>query len=142
GVENGRLPELELLDQHLEETAEDTVTAVLEMRARGVDAIVVLGGDGTHRVVARYCDRIPVCALSTGTNNVFPELREATVAGLATGLVAAGRVATGASDRRREKILHVGRNGDSRFDCALVDVALTSEPWVGARAVWEISRVS
>ena len=142
GGENGRLPELELLDQRLEQTAEDTVTAVLEMRARGVAAIVVLGGDGTHRVVAKHCDAIPLCALSTGTNNVFPEVREATVAGLATGLVATGCVATGADDGRREKLVHVGRNGDARFDCALVDVAVTSEPWVGARAVWRISDVS
>ena len=58
-----------------------------------------------------------------------------TVAGLATGLVATGSVATSAHDGRREKVLHVGRNGDSRFDCALVDVAVTSEPWIGARAV-------
>jgi predicted polyphosphate/ATP-dependent NAD kinase len=141
-AENGRLPEVELLDQRLEGTAEDTVAAVLEMRRRGVAAIVVLGGDGTHRVVATHCEVIPVCALSTGTNNVFPELREATVAGLATGLVATGCVATGARDGRREKILDVGRNGDARVDRALVDVAVTSEPWVGARAVWRISDVS
>src|SRR5438874_13647921 len=31
--EDGRLPQLELLDQRLDQTAEDTVTAVLEMRA-------------------------------------------------------------------------------------------------------------
>src|SRR5919201_599750 len=97
-----------------------TGASVFEMRARGVGAIVVLGGDGTHRLVAKHCDTIPLCALSTGTNNVFPELREATVAGLATGLVATGDVATSARGGRREKVVHVGRNGDSRFDCALV----------------------
>jgi len=32
---------------------------------------------------------VPICALSTGTNNAFPEMRETTVAGIATGLVAA-----------------------------------------------------
>src|SRR5262249_20437665 len=104
GAENGRLPELELLDQRLEQTAEDTVTAVLEMRRRGVGAIVVRGGDGTHRVVAKHCEAIRLCALSTGTNNVFPELREATVAGLAAGLVAAGGVAPGPRDGRRDKV--------------------------------------
>jgi predicted polyphosphate/ATP-dependent NAD kinase len=141
-AENGRLPDLEVLDQRLEETAADTVAAVREMRAREVSAIVVLGGDGTNRIVARHCGAIPLCALSTGTNNVFPELREATVAGLATGLVASGAVPTGAQGRRREKMIHVARDGDSRFDCALVDVAVTSAPWVGARAVWRISDVS
>ena len=137
---DGRLPELELLDQRLEETAADTVVAVREMRARGVSAIVVLGGDGTNRIVAKHCGAIPLCALSTGTNSVFPELREATVAGLATGLVASGCVGTGA--RRREKMIHIARDGDPRFDFALVNVAVTSEPWLGARAVWRISEVS
>ena len=47
----------------------------------GVRAIVVLGGDGTHRVVAKACGDVPLCAISTGTNNAFPELRETTVAG-------------------------------------------------------------
>ena len=65
-------------------------------------AIVVLGGDGTHRVVAEARGDVPLCALSTGTNNVFPELREATVAGLATGLVATGgALATRCGARRR-----------------------------------------
>jgi hypothetical protein len=50
------------------------------------------GGDGTHRVVAAHCGDLPLCALSTGTNNAFPELREATVAGMATGLVVTGRL--------------------------------------------------
>jgi predicted polyphosphate/ATP-dependent NAD kinase len=62
------------------------------MRAAGVDAIVVLGGDGTSRVVARSCGEIALCPLSTGTNNAFPSIREATVAGIATGLVVGGRV--------------------------------------------------
>ncbi len=86
-------------------------------------------------------------ALSTGTNNAFPELREATAAGLALGLVATAKL--GSTALRREKILRVsgarrlvhGRDDDpgsdpSWEDCALVDVALTREPWVGARALW------
>ena len=39
----------------------------------GVGGIVVLGGDGTNRLVARACGT--ACrssSLSTGTNNVFP----------------------------------------------------------------------
>ena len=73
------------------------------MRAAGVAAIVVLGGDGTHRVVAKACGDVPICALSTGTNNAFPEMRETTVAGLATGLVATrpGRRATPSCARPR-----------------------------------------
>ena len=69
------------------------------MRAAGVEAIVVLGGDGTHRVVAKACGDAPLCALSTGTNNAFRELREATVAGLAAGSSRPGGPADGAAPR-------------------------------------------
>jgi hypothetical protein len=129
-----RLPELEVLDMALAEDARDSATAARAMAARPVAAIVVLGGDGTHRVVAGHCGDIPLCALSTGTNNAFPELREATVAGVATGLVATGRLA-GDGLLRRDKRLEVSLNG-ARRDSALVDVAVTAERWVGSRALW------
>ena len=127
------LPELELLDWRPMETAADTDRAVAEMLQRGVQAIAVLGGDGTHRVVARSCGDTPLLALSTGTNNAFPEMREATVAGVALGLVATGRGGEGAL--RREKLLEVRVNGAAR-DVALVDVAASHQRFVGARAVW------
>ena len=44
-----------------------------------------LGGDGTHRAVALASGDIPLATLSTGTNNAFPALGEATVVGLAAG---------------------------------------------------------
>jgi predicted polyphosphate/ATP-dependent NAD kinase len=84
-------PALEDLDVALDGTARDSEVAVERMLGAGVRAIVVLGGDGTHRVVAKACGDVPLCALSTGTNNAFPEMRETTVAGIATGLVATGR---------------------------------------------------
>jgi predicted polyphosphate/ATP-dependent NAD kinase len=142
-----RLPELEYLDMKLSEDASDSVEAVRVMAGRGVAAIVVLGGDGTHRVVAKHCDDIPLCALSTGTNNAFPELREATVAGVATGLVATGRLpaSDGSGLLRREKCLevtvhdhHGGASGRGEIvrESALVDVALTADRWIGSRALW------
>ena len=134
------LPELELVEMRLRHDARDTVGAVEKMREQGVKAIAVLGGDGTNRVVASRCTDTPICALSTGTNNAFPEMREATIAGLATGLVATGQVDNGVL--RREKILHVGLNGDPHHDCALVDVAVSSERFVGAKALWKSSSVS
>lgn len=126
-------PVLHELDMPITSTAVDTQRAVERMCAEGVDAIVVLGGDGTHRVVAKECGDVPICALSTGTNNVFPEMREATVAGIATGLVATGRA--GSDGLRREPALIVERPG-TEPDLALVDVAVTSERFVGARALW------
>jgi predicted polyphosphate/ATP-dependent NAD kinase len=139
-AEKPPLPRLELLEMTVRHTARDTVDAVTEMVGRGVSAIVVLGGDGTNRVVARHCSDVPLCTLSTGTNNAFPRMREATVAGLATGLVATGQA--GDEALRREKILRVGLNGDHVQDCALVDVAVSAERFVGARALWRAGDIS
>jgi predicted polyphosphate/ATP-dependent NAD kinase len=125
-------PALEELDVALDGTARDSAIAVERMVAAGVRAIVVLGGDGTHRVVARGCGDVPICALSTGTNNTFPEMRETTVAGIATGLVATGRA--GLDALRREAALAVEVPG-AATDLALVDVAVSSERFVGARAL-------
>lgn len=138
--ESQSLPELELVEMTVRHTARDTVEAVGAMVERGVSTIVVLGGDGTNRIVARHCSHVPICTLSTGTNNAFPQMREATVAGLATGLVATGQV----DDRalRREKILRVGLNGEADHDCALVDVAVSAERFVGARALWRARDIS
>ena len=130
-----RLPELEVLEMALREDARDSAEAVLAMAERQVAAIVVLGGDGTHRVVARHCGDIPLCALSTGTNNAFPELREATVAGLATGRLGGDELV------RRAKQLEVAVDGGAR-DSALVDVAVTAERWVGSRALWRVGSIS
>jgi predicted polyphosphate/ATP-dependent NAD kinase len=135
------MPELELVEMTVRHTARDTVDALAEMERRSVATVVVLGGDGTNRIVARHCATdLPLCTLSTGTNNTFPEMREATVAGIATGLIATGQV--GDEVLRREKILRVGLNGDAAKDCALVDVALNSERFVGARALWRPQNIS
>ncbi|WP_457806252.1 NAD(+)/NADH kinase, partial [Stenotrophomonas maltophilia] len=76
------VPELELVEMTVRHTVRDTIDSLAEMTRRGVSAVVVLGGDGTSRVVARHCGTdVPLCTLSTGTNNAFPEMREATVAG-------------------------------------------------------------
>ncbi len=136
-------PRLELLELRLQGTAADTEAAVAAMRDAGVSALAVLGGDGTIRVVAHGCGDIPVCALSTGTNNAFPAIREATVAGIATGLVATGRVKR-ATAVRRAKCLRVSvpGTGGGHEEIALVDVAVTVEPWVGARALWRPGDIS
>jgi len=137
-----RAPPLEFLKMSLRGTAADTEEAVDRMLRAGAGALVVLGGDGTHRVVAKGCGATPVCALSTGTNNAFPQMREATVAGIATGLVATGRVG-GPGVLRREKLWRVHVSGPSTRadDLALVDVALATGRFVGARALWRAGDV-
>ena len=135
-----RWPEVEFLDRRpIRQNAQDTVDAVRRMVTQGARVIVCLGGDGTARVAASAAGDVPLLALSTGTNNVFPAVREATIAGLAAGLVATGAVpAEGAATRA--KLLEV-RAGD-RTETALVDVAVSTERHVGARAVWDPATVT
>src|SRR5215813_13655487 len=122
---DARWPEVDLLDgQPIRQTARDTVDAVRRMVTAGTRVIVCLGGDGTARVAASAAGDVPMLALSTGTNNVFPAVREATVAGLAAGLVAIGAVPAGQATTRA-KLLEV-RVGN-RTETALVDVAVSTE---------------
>ena len=127
-------PEVAFLDMPIEDSPADTLEATQRMVAQGVGGIVVLGGDGTNRLVARACDGVPLTSLSTGTNNVFPIMREATIAGLAAGLVATGALPRDQA-ARRNKLLRVTVDGAPR-DIALVDVCVTGAAWTGAKALW------
>ncbi|WP_448203933.1 ATP-NAD kinase family protein [Azospirillum sp. sgz302134] len=116
-------------------TVADTHRAAAEMRDAGVAAIVVLGGDGTHRAVVAQCGSVPIAGISTGTNNAFPEHREPTITGLATGLAVTGQVPAHIAFTPNKRI-DVSVNGQP-VEIALVDVALVAERYVGARALWK-----
>ena len=131
---DGRFARLRHLDLPVTGTVEDTRRAVRAMVAEGVAAIVVLGGDGTHRAVAMDCGRTPIACISTGTNNAFPDHREPTVTGLATGLAVTGRIPAGVAYALHKR-LDVFIN-EAEHHPALVDVALVAERVVGARALW------
>jgi len=115
-------------------SAVDSRRAAELMAADGVACIITLGGDGTNRAIAAGAGVVPLVAISTGTNNVFPTQVEGTLAGLAAGLIATRRVdATSCVTRSKRLVLRVD---DGPEDFALVDVALVREAFVGARAVW------
>jgi predicted polyphosphate/ATP-dependent NAD kinase len=104
------------------------------MAAAGAQVIICLGGDGTARVTASAAGDVPMLALSTGTNNAFPAVQEATIAGLAAGLVATGAVpADGVVTRAKLLEARVGE----RTETALIDVAVSTQRHVGTRAVWD-----
>ena len=129
--------ELELLDMRVYHEEGDTARAATMMREMGVDCLVTLGGDGTNRAAATGSGQIPIVAISTGTNNVFPTMVEGTLAGLAAGLVAQGKL-----DLSRistvSKTLNVYIDGRYR-EMALIDVAFSQERFVAARAIWDLS---
>ena len=130
-----RFPSIFYLDMPVTGTVDDTHRAARLLRKAGVAAIVVLGGDGTHRAVVSQCTTIPITGISTGTNNAFPEHREPTVTGLATGLAVMERVPRGTAFAPNKMIsVTVG----DRTDIALVDAAFVTDGYAGARAVWRI----
>ncbi|MFN9943174.1 MAG: NAD(+)/NADH kinase, partial [bacterium] len=91
---------MRLLEVGLTHSAADTQAAAIAARDAGCGVIVSLGGDGTNRAIAGVCPEVPLLPRSTGTNNVFPVMVEATSAGVAAGLVAAGIVPVAEAARR------------------------------------------
>ena len=135
-------PALEFLDMVPNSTVEDTFIATQLLVKAQVAAIVVLGGDGTHRAVVRELRRldarIPIAGLSTGTNNAFPEMREPTITGMAVGLYVSGRVPAKtalAPHKLVEVTLESPRH--TQRDIAIVDAVITSDRYLGARALWK-----
>lgn len=119
-------------------TSADSTRAAQMLAELGVGCIITLGGDGTNRAVTKGCGTVPLVPISTGTNNVFPTFLEGTIAGMAAGLVATGRTNAGAL--RRASRLEVRVNGVAT-ESALIDVVVSSLPFVGSRAIWDLSVV-
>ncbi len=89
--------------------------------------------------------------ISTGTNNVFPMMIEATIAGLAAGLVACGKAEAAVAHAPRIDIYLAhpsaartrGSEDDRPLpdDIALVDAAVYDERFVAARAIWDGTKI-
>ena len=113
----------------------DTTEAARRFCESGVGCIITLGGDGTNRAVAKGCSSIPLVAVSTGTNNVFPSMIEGTVAGLAAALIAKEMVDV-------QKVTYVAKQLEVHVngrmaEIALIDVVVCTELFVGSRALWD-----
>ncbi len=128
------------VDMRLDNSQEDSIKAAALMEEAGVKVIITLGGDGTNRAVIKGARNTPVMPLSTGTNNVFPVMVEATVAGLAAGIIGTGAV-TQEEGCYKACLLEILVN-DAVRDMALVDIAVYDDVFVASRAVWDMERVS
>jgi predicted polyphosphate/ATP-dependent NAD kinase len=128
-----------ILDMAVSGTQEDSTNAMRLMKESGVGCVVTVGGDGTNRAVAKGDRTIPLVPVSTGTNNVFPVMVEATTAGIAAGIVARGVVDLDKVVTTHKRLITMA-NGTER-DMALIDVVVLEQPFVGARAVWKLSEV-
>jgi hypothetical protein len=117
----------------------DTLRTVEAMRKAGCGALLVLGGDGTNRLVAQAWPEAPIVPLSTGTNNVFPQLVEPTLAGAAAGLVAAGRLPLEDVARRAKCVRAV--RGDGVEALALVDAGLLIDEHLGSLLALDPARL-
>ena len=137
------VPGARLLDIGARGDRTDSVAAARALRDAGVGAVVVLGGDGTCRDVARGWPGLPLVAVSTGTNNVYPHPVDGTSAGWAAGLVASGNVSLDAVSVVTKQIaMQISdEDGVAVDDMALVEVALIDAAATGARAVLEVSRI-
>lgn len=123
---------IEAVPMELSGTQADSQTAAALMCRECCGCIVTLGGDGTNRMVAKGCGDTPLVPVSTGTNNVFPTMLEATPAGLAAAVTALG---VAPESVFRTKRLAIRKKGVI-VDIALVDAVVLDETFIGARAVW------
>jgi hypothetical protein len=115
-----------------------SIVAAQQMWKRGCAVVVAVGGDGTCRDVAVGWPGVPLIAVSTGTNNVYPQSIDPIAAGSAAGLIAAGQVPLDYVSRPSKRLSVLV--GDQEY-IALVDVAVLDGTVVGSRAVLDIGTV-
>jgi predicted polyphosphate/ATP-dependent NAD kinase len=117
----------------------DSTRAAEMLAEKGVGCIITLGGDGTNRVVAKGASHVPILPVSTGTNNVFPYMIEGTIAGLAAGLIATGKVPRkdGTFTSTQFEVVVEGEFAD----VAIVDAVVCDDIFIGSRAVWKMEKI-
>lgn len=130
---------LHKLDMPLHGTKTDSITAGFLMAEHKTDCIIVLGGDGTSRVVAMGCGNTPILPVSTGTNNVFPYHIEGSSAGLAAGLFSVNKL-------DKKKVISERKHfnlfiNDVFKDIALVDLVVYDDPYISNKAMWKAEKM-
>jgi hypothetical protein len=119
--------------------AADTRACAAALALAGAKCVITHGGDGTNRAVASGWPDAVIIPLPGGTNNAFASCVDPTAAGFAAGLYAAE------PDRFARHVrgttgLSISFDGDAA-ETAIIDVALVSDEWLGARALWDASHL-
>ncbi|APH18995.1 ATP-NAD kinase family protein [Clostridium botulinum] len=127
---------LQIINMKVRGSIDDTINAAKLMEEYGVDCLVVLGGDGTSRAVAKSINKTPIISISTGTNNVYPEMLEGTVVGMAAAFVASEKFGLN-NIYHRDKRIEIFKDG-ALVDIALVDSVISKNLFVGAKAIWDV----
>ncbi|SNS18257.1 Predicted polyphosphate- or ATP-dependent NAD kinase [Anaerovirgula multivorans] len=131
--------EIEVLAMQLSANLQDTINAAKMMEEMKIGCMIVLGGDGTNRAAAKAIKNTPLISISTGTNNVYPEMVEGTVAGMAAAVVASGKHS---KDRigRKDKKIEIYKNKELT-DIALIDAVISKNLFVGSKAIWNMEDI-
>lgn len=129
---------VEVLDFEMDASLSDSVTAAKMMEEMGCGCVIVLGGDGTSRAAAKGIEKTPIVSVSTGTNNVYPQLLEGTVVGMAAAAVSL--MDDPYSCCIKDKRIEIYVNGEYR-DMALIDAVVSDDFFAGAKAIWEPERL-
>lgn len=132
--------EIKMADIEITQSEEDSTASARYMAEQGAACIITLGGDGTNRAVAKGSGNVPIIPISTGTNNVFPEMLEGTVAGLAAGAFAGGKLKKQNDMVQKNKQIEILLN-DKVEDIALIDAVVVGEKHIGSRAVWTADQI-
>lgn len=122
---------VELLEFMPTDQPDDTITAVQMMKNLGISCLIVLGGDGTCRLVSKAEVDVPIIPVSTGTNNVYPQFWEGTTVGIAAAYIAKNGIEY---PLYRGKQIEIMINGELS-DIALVDAVMTDLPYIGSKVV-------
>ncbi|MBE1303135.1 ATP-NAD kinase [Clostridium botulinum] len=130
---------LQIINMKVRGSIDDTINAAKLMEEYGVDCLVVLGGDGTSRAVAKSINKTPIISISTGTNNVYPEMLEGTVVGMAAAFVASEKFGLN-NIYHRDKRIEIFKDG-ALVDIALVDSVISKSLFVGAKAIWDVEDI-
>lgn len=131
--------EINVINMYRFDGIEDTLKASTHMEEANVGCIVVLGGDGTNRAVAKAVKDTPLISISTGTNNAYPIMMEGTIAGMAAAAVASNNFDSSLF-MEKDKRIEIYKD-DKLIDIALVDAVISKDTCVGSKAIWDMEKI-